>query len=215
VPLLACAAVIWLMDRLPGFDRTRAVVFYAFWAYLGLFYTQFKERPWPRGALWACSLIAYAALAGLVGIGRYTSNFQFNKFPPNLAFLLLGIGHLGMLALARRPILAVAGKAPMRWALAPYSQYGYTIYLYHMFIFWGWFAVFTRSPRLRQLATGYPIASVALMVLIVVPLAALQAWPFRKIERFRVRMPNSVPPTVPAPRAFDSRHDHIPSDQRD
>ena len=199
LPLIAWASAIWLMERLPGFDRTRMVVFYAFWAYLGLSYPRFKRRPWPRGAVLACSLTAYAALGGLVASGQYTSNFQFNKFPPNLAFLLLGIGHLGMLTLARRPILGIARRPPLRWVLSPYARYGYTIYLYHMLIFWGWSRLLGGSPRLQQFVAAYPVASVALMILVVVPLAALQAWPFQRFERFRVRMPDSPLAITSAP----------------
>jgi peptidoglycan/LPS O-acetylase OafA/YrhL len=204
VPLIAWPVVIWQMQRLTGFDQTRMVVFYSFWAYLGLFYTQLKERPWPRGAVLACSLIAYASLTGLILAGWYLSDFQWNKFPPNLAFLLLGIGHVGMLSLARRPILAVARKAPMRWALSAYSRYGYTIYLYHMLILWGWLQLFTRSPRLQQIVAQHPVVSLVLMIVVVVPLAALLAWPFQRVERFRVRMPNSLPPTTPSPHVRQS-----------
>jgi peptidoglycan/LPS O-acetylase OafA/YrhL len=183
-PLLVLAGVVVAMDRAGYLGMLpRALVVYSFWAYLGLFHDRFRSAPPPRAAVVVVSLAAYGVLAVLVRRGVYGPDFQWNKFPPNFAFLLLGLGHFGVLALAARPILAVARGPGVRRLLAPYRDYGYTIYLTHMLVFLVLFRAFERWPGAQLWGLKHPVAAVAMMFPVMAVLIPVAAWPFSPAER--------------------------------
>jgi surface polysaccharide O-acyltransferase-like enzyme len=183
-PLLALAGVVVAMDR-AGYRGMlpRALAVYSFWAYLGLFHERLRSAPPPRGAVVVFSLAVYGLLAVMVRWGVYGPDFQWNKFPPNGAFLLLGLGHFGLLSLAAHAILAVARKASVRRLLAPYRNYGYTIYLNHMLVFAVLFRAFERWPGARLWGLKHPVAAIALMFPVMAVLIPVVAWPFSPAER--------------------------------
>jgi peptidoglycan/LPS O-acetylase OafA/YrhL len=206
-PLVGLAALVYLAERLTGFDVTRHVLIYSFWAYLGLFYTSFKARPWPRPAVLAASLAAYAVLAVLILRGYYPPNMQASKFPPRIAFLFLGLGHFGLLAVCHKPILRAARSAPLRWLVRPYQRYGYTVYLYHSVVFLAWYRLRAASPTVQWFTAKHPRLTILLLTPAVLLLVPLVARPFAALERFRLRLPDSEP----SRRDVGAPHVRVPS----
>jgi surface polysaccharide O-acyltransferase-like enzyme len=187
VPLLVLAGAIVGLDHLGGWAFSRNLVFYSFWVALGLFYPRFKTHPWHHSTILATSLAAFGAVTALVLSGAYGADFQWNKFPPNFAFLLLGIGHLGLLTLLRLPLLALARQPLVSRLIAPYREYGFTIYLFHPLIFVALRLVLDIRPGLLRLAQDHSLAAVALLLPAVVVLAPLAAFPCAALERTRTQ----------------------------
>ena len=107
----------------------------------------------------------------------YQPDFQWNKFPPNVAFLLLGVGHFGLLTLAAPAIRGFARSRTRSALTAPYRSYGYTIYLFHPLAFsvvmWSFGHGRTGSP-----GPGHPATTLASIFAGMVVLVPVLAWPF-------------------------------------
>lgn len=197
-PLAALALVLLAFDDF-GIRREfpRNTVFYAFWAYLGLYYPTWRARPWSRGAVLAVGGGAYVVLWRLLSHGVYQPDFQWNKFPANGAFFLLCAGHFGLLALAAPWIRAVARRPAVRLLTAPYRSYGYTIYLFHPFGFHAVMTGFGHWPAARLWAEANPTATIALVASALVVAVPVLAWPFSVVERMRFAPRSSRSAVVP------------------
>lgn len=202
-PVVLLSAVLITFDHY-GFRREypRQVVFYSLWVYLGLFHARWKARPWPWRAVLAVALGAYGTLWGMIASGRYQSDFQWNKFPPNAAFLMLSVGHVALLSLAAPWIGACVRHPLARRLTAPYKSYGYTIYLFHAVVLAGLSTVFERWPATQEWSKAHDVAAIALLFPALTLLSPVVAWPFAFAERFRL----GTPPRAVAPGRLDAPH---------
>ncbi len=165
----------------------RYLITYTIWTYLGLFYRDWKRQPWPRLAIAAVSVAAYGMIWQLLSRGVYQPDFQWSKFPPNAIFLLLGLGHFGLLTLAAPLIRRAARCGWVRVVTAPYKSYCYTIYLFHTLAFALAMLGFERWPAVRIWAEHHPTPALALLFSGMVVLVPLVSWPFSLAERFPLR----------------------------
>ncbi|WP_376769390.1 acyltransferase family protein [Paenibacillus germinis] len=113
----------------------KQVLFYSFWVYLGIFYSEFKQSPWPRTLIVLTGLITIFLIIFLIFKMQYPINMQSNKFPPNLAFLMLNIGYLCLFSLLKNYIVRLLSLSIINTVIKTFATYGYTIYLYHPFVF--------------------------------------------------------------------------------
>jgi surface polysaccharide O-acyltransferase-like enzyme len=188
VPLAALAVALAELDRFGVRDMfARYLVTYTFWAYLGLYYRSWKRQPWPRAAIIGMSVGDYVLIWRLLTYGTYQPDFQWSKFPPNCAFLLLGLGHFGVLTLAAPAFRALARQRFLSIMIAPYKSYGYTIYLFHTFGFALVMKSFQTWPSLRAWAEGRPVLALAVIFAGMVLVVPVLAWPFSFAERFPLR----------------------------
>ncbi len=188
LPLAALAVALAELDRFGVRDVfARYLVTYTFWAYLGLYYRSWKRQPWPRAAIIGVSVAAYVLIWRLLTRGVYQPDFQWSKFPPNCAFLLLGLGHFGVLTLAAPALRALARLHWVSAVLAPYKSYGYTIYLFHTFGFAFVMKSFQTWPSWRAWTEARPVVALALLFAGLVLVVPVLSWPFSFAERFPLR----------------------------
>jgi hypothetical protein len=186
-PVALVLALVALDDFGARREFLRLTLFYTFWAYLGLCYTRWKARPWPRGAVLAVSACAYFVLWRLLAHRAYGPDFQWNKFPPNFAFVLLSIGHFGLLALAAPWIRAFARQRVVRLWTAPYRAFGYTVYLFHPVAFMLLWIAFESWPAVARWVLAHPATTIALFFPASTFVVPVIAWPFSVAERLRLR----------------------------
>jgi hypothetical protein len=208
LPLAGLAAVVIGLDDF-GVRREfpRHLAFYSFWAFLGLYYPGWKARPWPRGAVVATVAGAYFVLWRLLAHRVYGLDFQWNKFPPNFAFLLLSAGHLGLLSLTAPGVRSVLRRPVVRWLTAPYRSYGYTIYLFHALALRLLASGLERLPALQSWVQGHPVLAVALIFAALAAVTPVLAWPFSFSERgWSKRSAGAGRATAIAPGRVDEAH---------
>jgi|GEM_PF-1187222 len=213
VPLAVLAVgVVAFDDFNVRLEFPRFLVFYSFWAYLGLYYPSWKARPWPRAAVLATSACAYVVLWRLLAHGVYQPDFQWNKFPTNVSFFLLCVGHFGLLTLAAPALRAFARRPAVRPLIAPYQRYGYTIYLFHPIGFALVMTAFERWPALLQWAQAHPATALSLIFPALLVSVPVLAWPFSVAERMSFRRRPAVaaaPGRLDAPHAVDGPPPHV------
>lgn len=130
------------------------VLFYSFWAYAGILYSRGVFRSWPK---WRYALLgAVSAIATflLVTKGGYPVDMQVNKFPPNLAFLLMNLSYFMLFVFLKEALVKMASLGPLKQLFQAYSKYGYTIYLYHPLAFLALSLVLKRVYRGPQPVAG-------------------------------------------------------------
>lgn len=112
------------------------VIFYSFWIYLGFFYERFKIRPPKKRYLILVSVLAYVFLwLAISNTTRYNVDMQLNKFPPNLAFLLMNIGNISLFLLLKKYIADIIRMLNLKGLFIKLGQNSYTVYLHQTFAF--------------------------------------------------------------------------------
>ena len=118
----------------------QTVCFYSFWIYLGLFYRKMnvntiKYKQKIAGCIIFCVLLVLA----FVWHDHKYANMQYNKFPPNVVFLVYTFGALSAFYLCSKYILTgirfLRRKNLLNWVFKQYEHNCYTIFLYHPFSF--------------------------------------------------------------------------------
>lgn len=117
------------------------VLFYSFWTYIGLFYSEIKTSLCKRdfrillAFVSACSMFALIILK----IYHYSFDMQANKFPPNIVFFFFSITAMSLIILAIPSLdKACALLCKQKWIKEIFnllSTRSLTIYLYQVFAF--------------------------------------------------------------------------------
>lgn len=186
-PPMGFAVLIYLFDQYHGAAKNALyyipyILFYGFWAYLGIFYLRFKAKPWPRYAIAVVGILAWGALYLLIRTEGYSANMQVNKFPPNTAFLFMSLGTFSLLVLLKEQILRFFRLPPFRNITDTYAAYGYTVYLYHPFGFL-LLKTIVIGLNLNHLVSAYKFLAISGYFFINILLGLLFAKIFGRVEK--------------------------------
>lgn len=139
IPLIAIIILVALFDRHKinnglFYYYIKNVLVYSFWVYLGLFYSDFKGKKINRVFTFAIAILSYFVVSILIKTG-YNPDMQINKFPPNIAFLVVNIGNFSILILIKKYIINLLQIFHLNNIVAKIGRYSYTVYLYQPFGF--------------------------------------------------------------------------------
>jgi len=169
---------IWGIDGAIA-DLTQKIVFYSFFTYFGLFFTEItkKTKPVPAYAVLAIALLAMAVLAVYFG---QSLNMQHNKFPPNTMFFFYSLAALSILYILSDNIVKAVKflrkNVFFDWIYQQYTQRGLTIFLFHPI-------VFVLLAYLKTCFAVLPQAiSFAIVLLLAIPLSAVIGKMFSWVE---------------------------------
>lgn len=176
-PLIVLPLVLYIIDQTTMHWQLsywlHNLIFYSIWTFLGLYYEQMKEKPIKIPYRLLLSVIAWGITYLLIQYKDYSIDMQYNKFPPNTAFLFMSIGTFSLLTILKDLLLWSAKLLPVEKLLITYSNYGYSIYLYHPFAFLFLGNIFVTTGKLPFLFE-HPIVGVIsyfiLALLICIPL---------------------------------------------
>lgn len=111
-------------------------VFYSLFMYLGYYYSDGRLNF--RPAVYAASAsVTVGLLALTIGLGQFSVYMNINKFPPNIAYALLGSAWISVFLLIRPGMNRFFKRVPrLRRFIGYCGQHSYSIYLWHGFGFW-------------------------------------------------------------------------------
>jgi fucose 4-O-acetylase-like acetyltransferase len=142
LPLFILFLLIGILNLLGNdgmiFYYAKMLVFYGFFAYLGLFYTEITRKTRILPAL-AIITICLPVLFVLVRFLGQSPDMQNNKFPPNFIFLVYSILALNIIYIFSdfivRVIKFLKKNSVFCWIYQQYIDYGLTIFLFQPFAF--------------------------------------------------------------------------------
>jgi len=142
IPLIVIIILIAFLDYFnfskgnlfDSYFYMKNILFFGFWIYLGLFYCTYKERDIKKLNFLGVAFVSYTITFLLIKFG-YDSNMQYNKFPPNLAFLFLNVGNISLILFMKDYIIKVAESLSINGFIENLGEYSYTVYLYQPFAF--------------------------------------------------------------------------------
>jgi peptidoglycan/LPS O-acetylase OafA/YrhL len=117
---------------------TKMLVFYIFFTYLGMFFTEITEKRKTLPALIIVT-ICLVIMFVLVKFWGLSLDMQRNKFPPNFMFFSFSLGALTILYMLSDTIVHVVKffkqNVCFDWIFQQYVRFGLTIFLFHPFVF--------------------------------------------------------------------------------
>lgn len=173
----------------------RNTVFYSFWAYIGLFYSEIKiwlKSGKSRKILFTAAASGTAIIT-VLGVTGFSVDMQRNKFPPTLIFSIFSFVTMSLIfllipALERENGILERNKL-IKKLVDLFSGRSLTVFLYQAFAF----KYTIRLTNLLLSGRNVPLsfAKVLLCFAVTVPACALMAVIFGKIENIGVAKVNS------------------------
>ncbi|MDR1761658.1 MAG: acyltransferase [Bacteroidales bacterium] len=162
----------------------KMLVFYSFFTYLGLYFTEITKKIKLFPAL-AVIIIGLLLMFVLVTFFGQSLNMQYNKFPPNCIFLFYSLVALAILYICSdvivKAIQFLKRNAVFNWIYQQYEQRGLTIFLFHPFVF-----LLLNYLKKTCLVGVNPTLSFAIIFLLAIPLAAVAGKMFSWVEHTNI-----------------------------
>ncbi|MDR2971123.1 MAG: acyltransferase [Bacteroidales bacterium] len=165
-------------------EHSKMVSFYAFFTYLGLFFTEIFEKRKTGIAIIIASICMVATVLSIIFLNQ-SPNMQANKFPPNFLFLIYSLGFLTILYIFSDSIFKfityIKKNTILNWIYTQYVKHGVTIFLFHPFVFlllvWLQKSIF---HGVRE------IIVLIVMLLLSIPLSAVIGYLFSWVEKIPI-----------------------------
>lgn len=169
--------------RACGFVRT--ILFYSIWMYAGLFYERLNFKNSQGKIRWlALGLVLLPVIYLISRKGHFSLIMQYNKFPPNILFLIYSISAMAILYALSSWIVAwfqkrIEQSPRFKRIFDAHNHRGYTIYLYHPLSVIGAsliFAIINPSHSLSSYAWFRTLCFFVIIVCLNTVLAKIFGW---------------------------------------